>query len=86
MLKIILNILCGYILIIFISCNGDSKNNVQPSIPKNSKASLKNAIRLYPDSLTLVQNLIEVYRNEGSYYSALALTNDQIKKDSNNAY
>ncbi|MGH2563751.1 MAG: tetratricopeptide repeat protein [Ginsengibacter sp.] len=86
MLKIILNILCGYILIIFISCNGDSKNNVQPSIPKNSKASLKNAIRLYPDSLTLVQNLIEVYRNEGSYDSALVLTNDQIKKDSNNAY
>ncbi|MGH2648464.1 MAG: tetratricopeptide repeat protein, partial [Ginsengibacter sp.] len=39
-----------------------------------------------PDSLTLVQNLIEVYRNEGSYDSALVLTNDQIKKDSNNAY
>ena len=34
----------------------------------------------------MVQNLIEVYRNEGSYDSALALTDDQIKKDSDNAY
>ena len=34
----------------------------------------------------MIQKLIEAYRDEGSYDSALALTDDQIKKDSNNAY
>ena len=37
----------------------------------NPKESLKNAIKEYPDSLMLVQDLIELYRNEGSYDSAL---------------
>ena len=57
-----------------------------PTTEQNPKESLKNAIREYPDSLMLVQDLIELYRNEGAYDSALALTDMQIKKDSGNAY
>ena len=53
---------------------------------KTQRKHRKNAIREFPDSLTLVQNLIELYRNEGSYDSALVLTDNQIKKDSGNAY
>ena len=57
-----------------------------PLTELNPKESLKNAIRQFPDSLSLVQNLIEIYRDEGDYDSALVLTDMQIKKDSGNAY
>jgi tetratricopeptide (TPR) repeat protein len=86
MIKIISNIACCAILIIIISCNNGSDKKVQSARTGNSKEFLKNAIRQYPDSLLLIQNLIEDYRDEGSYDSALAFTDDQIKKDSNNAY
>jgi tetratricopeptide (TPR) repeat protein len=86
MVKTIVNIVYGAILVIIISCNDNSKDKVQLSLPENFKESLKIAIKEFPDSLLLVQNLIEAYRNEGSYDSALTLTDDQIKKDSNNAY
>ena len=43
-------------------------------------------IKKYPDSLMLVQDLIEAYRNEGYYDSAIVLTDSEIKKDSGNAY
>jgi tetratricopeptide (TPR) repeat protein len=52
----------------------------------NSIESLKAAVRRYPDSLMLVQELIEEYRNQNFYDSAILLTDQQIRKDSNNAY
>lgn len=74
------------LLIVFISCNTNEKE-VKPASPvNNSIESLKNAVKEYPDSLMLVQDLIEAYRNENFYDSAIALTNLQIKKDSGNAY
>jgi len=86
MIKAILNIVCCFIFPAIISCNNNSKEEVQSTIPDNSKESLKKAITEYPDSLLLVQSLIEAYRDEGSYDSALTLNDNQIKKDSNNAY
>ncbi|MEO6188582.1 MAG: tetratricopeptide repeat protein [Ginsengibacter sp.] len=52
----------------------------------NPKEILKQQIKQYPDSLMLVQNLIEIYRHEGAYDSAIALTNSEIARDSGNAY
>ncbi|HEY5407778.1 MAG TPA: tetratricopeptide repeat protein [Ginsengibacter sp.] len=86
MSKTILHIVRGAVFIFLISCNDNSKDKVQPALPQNSKESLKIAIKNYPDSLLPVQNLIEAYRAEGSYDSAIALTDGQIKKDTNNAY
>ena len=71
--------------IIIVSCNNNDDLNKKPQ-PVNSKEHLKTLIRQYPDSLMLVQNLIETYRNEASYDSAIALTDKEIKKDSGNAY
>jgi tetratricopeptide (TPR) repeat protein len=73
-------------LSLMVSCNnpGDEKSKNLPEL--SAKESLKNAIREFPDSVALVQNLVEKYREEGSYDSALALTDMQIKKDSGNAY
>ena len=85
-MKPILKIACGAIFSIIISCNTTPDSKVKPGFSVNSKESLKNAIKEYPDSLLLIQDLIEAYRDEGSYDSALALTDNQIKKDSNNAY
>ena len=74
-----------FIFCIIVSCNSNIKEN-DPLPPANSKESLQSLIKQFPDSLLLVQSLIEMYRNEGSYDTAISLTNEQIKKDSGNAY
>ena len=74
------------LLFVFASCNSNNKQVKQKAYSSNLIESLKNDLKQYPDSLMLIQNLIEAYRNEGYYDSAIALTNMQIKKDSGNAY
>ena len=86
MRKTIFNIVIYFIPFLIFSCNNHKDEHQQSYTPENAKETLKNAIRQFPDSLSLVQNLIELYRNEGSYDSALSLTDNQIKKDSGNAY
>ena len=86
MIKLSLGILAFCALFIIVSCNNSDENNVTTPQPSNSKDVLQKAIKKYPDSLSLVQNLIEIYRDEGSYDSALLLTDIQIKKDSGNAF
>ncbi len=71
---------------VLASCNNSDNENGRPTIPVNSKQVLQENIRRFPDSLALVQSLIEFYRNEGSYDSALDLTDTQIGKDSSNAF
>jgi tetratricopeptide (TPR) repeat protein len=86
MRKTIFNIVIYFIPFLIFSCNNHKDEHQQSFTPENAKETLKNAIRQFPDSLSLVQNLIELYRNEGSYDSALLLTDSQIKRDSGNAY
>ena len=86
MIKTSLGIIAFFAYPVIISCNNTKDDSVHLSTELNQKESIKNAIREYPDSLTLVQTLVELYRNEGAYDSALSLTDMQIKKDSNNAY
>jgi tetratricopeptide (TPR) repeat protein len=74
------------VMLAAISCNNPQDDKLPAATDLNSKEALQNAIRQYPDSSALVQSLIELLRNEGSYDSALALTDRQIKKDSGNAY
>lgn len=77
----------GFLAIIFIffSC-ADEKKEVKPAKSENTLEALKNAVKNFPDSSILVHTLIEQYRNRGHYDSALALTGEQIKIDSGNAY
>jgi tetratricopeptide (TPR) repeat protein len=74
------------VLVILVSCNSDEKKAEPVAASSNQIEVLKNEIRQYPDSLMLIQSLIEAYRNEDFYDSALALTDQQIEKDSGNAY
>ena len=46
---------------------------------------LKSAVRLYPDSLLLKENLIQYYRENSNYDNALLEVNNAIKKDSSSA-
>ena len=73
------------IFLLLISCRNNDKA-IQEPVTAVTKEGLKNLIKKYPDSLMLVQDLIESYRNDASYDSAIALTDEEIKKDSGNAY
>ena len=71
------------IIFIMYSCNNDSDDKqVGQPIPKEQQ--LKNAVAQYPDSLLLIENLIEYYRNNGSYDTAINITDAALKKDSEN--
>jgi tetratricopeptide (TPR) repeat protein len=75
---------CIVICIILFSCNANEENNITP--PSNDSLQLsqiKKIIEKYPDSLLLAERLIEYYRNNGEYDSAIAVTDNALKKDSN---
>jgi tetratricopeptide (TPR) repeat protein len=72
--------------LILSSCNSDKKEIKHHPVNSNSIELLKADIKKYPDSLMLIQNLIEEYRNENYYDSAILVTDQEIAKDSNNAY
>ena len=73
------------VLLMLSSC-ADEKKESKRHKPPNTLEALKKAAKAYPDSLLLVHALIEQYRNQGHYDSALALTDEQIRSDSGNAY
>ena len=55
--------LIGFLCLIFGSCNSKS-DEIKHDTDANSIEALKAAVRQYPDSLMLVQELIEEYRNQ----------------------
>ena len=72
-----------FLIILFsISCHDKATNTIALT-EKTSEASLKNAIIKYPDSLGVREDLIEFYRDNGNYDSAIAITDQAIQKDSN---
>lgn len=71
----------------FVACNsGDKTVNPPEASEQNAIQSIKNQIKEHPDSLMLKANLIEAYRNQGYYDSAISIANQEIKKDSGSAY
>ncbi|MEO6813865.1 MAG: tetratricopeptide repeat protein [Ginsengibacter sp.] len=86
MMRVSFYSLIAMMICFLASCNSHDKETTQELKSPNSIQSLKDDIQKYPDSLALIQNLIESYRNKGYYDSALAVTDSEIKKDSGNAY
>lgn len=76
----------SFIVTSFIfSCkeNDSTDNSTKITSPiQQLQEDLKN----YPDSFSLAESLIEAYRNNGNYDSAIHLTDRYIQKDSGNAY
>ena len=77
--------LLAVITLLSISCS-DNKIQKEESTRKDDVQSLQRLISMHPDSLMLVQQLIELYRDSGRYDSAIALTDQEIRRDRGNAY
>ncbi|MGN6530607.1 MAG: tetratricopeptide repeat protein [Ginsengibacter sp.] len=78
---LLLNFFC-----IFTACNSHNKETKRLHSEANTIEEIKNQIKLHPDSLMLKSNLIEAYRNEGYYDSAISIADQELKKDSGSAY
>lgn len=81
-LKVLIFFVFGLML---YACNNDDQAvDTQPRDPTTE--DLKKAVAKYPDSLVLVQELVQHYRNEGQYDSAINLTTRELKRDPENAH
>ncbi len=73
-----------YFFLILVSCN-ETKKQADP-ISTTSAAvqeeTLKAAVKSYPDSLLLLQNLVQYYANGQNYDAALASINQALARDS----
>ncbi len=82
--KTVSQILYCCILAICFSCNENEEQTPVASQNESQQLEkLKQEVKKFPDSLLLVEKLIQYYRNTGSYDSALAVTDDAIKRASN---
>lgn len=73
------------LIFFFASCTSHDNKATNYTDP-NSIEAIKNNIKQYPDSVILKENLIEAYRNEGYYDSAIAIANQELAKDKGSAY
>ena len=71
--------------ILVYSCNNEDKNTNNAEKLDSSATKLILEVAKYPDSLQLIERLIQYYRDAGSYDSAIAVTDDAIKRDSQDA-
>ncbi len=79
-------VILSSLIFLLYSCNSnetvETAQIVQPSISREQE--LKDLVTQYPDSLLVTENLIEYYSNNGSYDTAITVTNEALKRDSGN--
>lgn len=80
MLKYLLWLLLLTGITTFLACNDDEPVVVEKK-PITSIEQLKKNLAKYPDSLLLTEKLIEYYRNQGNYDSAISITDEAIRKN-----
>ena len=78
-------IFIGFLVFIFTACNQDSKTTSFIST-NNEEKTMKDLIKQYPDSFSLLQNLTSYYLNKENYDDALSMLSNYIKKDSANPF
>ena len=71
-----------FVILISFSCDSD-KETIYPPLSALGEEELKQQIAKYPDSLLLVEKLIQSYREAGAYDSALAITQQAINRAPN---
>lgn len=72
---------------LFLSCQNQTDKQEEPETEHSHDLEhLQEETQKYPDSLLLHQDLIQAYRNNGNYDSAISVTNRLISRDSGNAY
>ncbi|MFT3981806.1 MAG: tetratricopeptide repeat protein [Ferruginibacter sp.] len=78
------NLLYVLILVLFACNNAEKGTAAAAEIPGKEKELIKLSEQ-YPDSAVLLETLVQYYRENGNYTSALTRMNNALKKDSNNA-
>ncbi|HEY5370363.1 MAG TPA: tetratricopeptide repeat protein [Hanamia sp.] len=86
MTRLKLFVLLIILLMSFASCHSNDVNPQHVNLDPGSVVSIKQTIEEYPDSAILKDRLIEAYRNEGRYDSAIAVADRELAKDSGSAY
>jgi tetratricopeptide (TPR) repeat protein len=68
-----------------MSCNNNEQTEKEKPAPLSKEKELGDAIALFPDSLLLLEQLVQYYREKAMYDKALSATDEWLKKDSLNA-
>lgn len=71
-----------FIMILFMACNN---NPVVHEKVISKEEELNSLMQQYPDSLLVIENIVQYYRDKGNYDRAIAITNKAIQKDSTEA-
>jgi len=72
-------------ILLLVACN-DNEKEIQPVKQiVSQEAQLKNDVSRYPDSLLLLENLVQYYRENMNYDQALVTVNNALHKDSNDS-
>lgn len=79
-------IVLSAIALFICSCSNNNNNSKEDrsTQPVSQEQQLKNSVAQYPDSLILTENLIEYYRNMGSYDTAIKITGDALQRETDN--
>ncbi len=73
-----------FFLLIASACNNNDTSKKEADGVPNKELQLIEASRQFPDSLLLVENLAQYYRENGNYDQAIKTVNDVLQKDSLN--
>jgi len=65
-----------------VSCNNKKQNDIPGRTVTTQEEKLKAEIIKYPDSLILMENLVQYYREGGNYDEAVKTINQALQKDS----
>jgi tetratricopeptide (TPR) repeat protein len=74
-----------YLLILFAICVSACNNRETSEVPGTGLSPEKQLIQVlqkYPDSILLVENLAQYYRENGEYEKSLAAVDEALKRDS----
>ncbi len=72
-------------LFLLLACNNSEVASSPTDDTPAREQELQNAIRQYPDSALLVENLVQYFRENGNYGQAINSINAAVAKDSGNA-
>ena len=78
-------VLIGFLILLLASCKEDK--NTSTTIPSNNEEQvMKDLIKQYPDSFSLIQNLTSYYLSKQNFDGAISLLDNTIKKDTANPF
>ncbi|HRD44531.1 MAG TPA: hypothetical protein PLN30_12280, partial [Ferruginibacter sp.] len=75
------NVLLPVMIVFMVSCKTKKQDSPPEQVASSQEEKLKADIKKYPDSLLLLENLVQYYREGGNYDDALKTINTAIQKD-----